>query len=290
MRSLLSYFSYNKRQRNGVFFLLIIIVILQVGFFCIDFSSKEINKISQNELQSFQKELDSLRFIEEEKSKFKVYPFNPNYISDFKGYQLGMSVEEIDKLLNFRANGKYVNSAKQFQNITGVSDSLLNAISPYFKFPSWVSSKRNFATNSVKNEIEKEFIIQNINTATKSELQSIRGIGEKLANRIIGYRDKLQGFSFNNQLYEVWYLDKEVADKVLKKFQVTVPPKIKKININEAEFKEVLAIVYMDYELTKKVFSYRDEVAEIQSIEELKKIDGFPIEKFDRIVLYLVAE
>mgnify|MGYP000099997965 CR=1 FL=1 len=60
-------------------------------------------------------------------------------------------------------------------------------------------------------------------------------------------------------------------------------PKIKKLNINRATFKQVLSIVYIDYELTKKILNYRDEVAEIQSLEELKKIDGFPLDKFNRI-------
>jgi DNA uptake protein ComE-like DNA-binding protein len=46
----------------------------------------------------------------------------------------------------------------------------------------------------------------------------------------------------------------------------------------------------LDYELPKKIFEYRDEVAEIQELEELKKIDGFPVDKFDRISLYLTAE
>ena len=83
---------------------------------------------------------------------------------------------------------------------------------------------------------------------------------------------------------------REAADKALEYFKVLSKPTIKKININIASFKEVLSIVYIDYELTKKIFNYRDEVAEIQSLEELKKIDGFPIEKFNRITLYLVAE
>jgi DNA uptake protein ComE-like DNA-binding protein len=52
----------------------------------------------------------------------------------------------------------------------------------------------------------------------------------------------------------------------------------------------VLALVYLDYELTKKIFNYKNQVAEIQSIEELKKIDGFPLEKFSRIALYLEAK
>ena len=85
-------------------------------------------------------------------------------------------------------------------------------------------------------------------------------------------------------------MDKEVADKVLERFTIIDKPEIQKINVNTATFKEVLSIVYIDYELTKKIFNYRDEVAELQSLEELKKIEGFPIEKFDRIALYLEAK
>ena len=46
----------------------------------------------------------------------------------------------------------------------------------------------------------------------------------------------------------------------------------------------------MDYELCKMIFNYKDEVAEIQDISELKKIKDFPLEKYNRLVLYLHAE
>lgn len=283
-----SHFSYNRRQRNGIFFLLGIIIVLQTIFFYVDFSSDIETGLAEKEVLIFQKEVDSLRLIQVENSKPKIFPYNPNYISDFKGFQLGMSVEEIDKLLRFREKGNYVNSAKEFQEVTGVGDSLLNVMSHNFKFPDWVTSKKS--TSNKKPSIQKNNVVKDINTATIEELKAVNGIGEKLGTRILNYREKLQGFSFNDQLYEVWYLDKEVADKVLLDFQVIEQPLIQKININEASFKEVLSIVYLDYELTKKIFEYKDEVAEIQSIEELKKIDGFPIEKFSRIALYLLAE
>ena len=67
-------------------------------------------------------------------------------------------------------------------------------------------------------------------------------------------------------------------------------PVIEKINVNTATFKEVLHLPYIDYELTKRIFNYRDEVAEIQSLEELKNIEGFPLELFDRIAVYLDAK
>jgi len=290
MKFLKSHFTYNKRQRNGVFFLLVIIIALQLGYFFIDFSSKETIDFTAQEVALFQHEMDSLRTIALEKNTPKIYPFNPNFITDYKGYNLGMSTDEIDKLHSFRAKGNFINSANHFQQITNVSDSLLNVISPYFKFPDWVTSNTTVSKEYLKKTIQKPLVKQDINKASASDLRIVYGIGEKLANRIIAYRVKLGGFSFNNQLYEVWNLDEEVVAKVLQYFQVIEIPVIQKININEATFKEVLAIVYVDYELTKKIMNYRDEVAEIQSIEDLKKIDGFPVEKFDRIALYLMAK
>ena len=79
--------------------------------------------------------------FEIENRKPKMYPFNPNYITDYKGEQLGMSLLEIDRLLAFRENNKFVNSKDEFQKVTKVSDSLLHKIAPYFKFPEWVVKK-----------------------------------------------------------------------------------------------------------------------------------------------------
>jgi len=288
MKIFKSHFRYHKRQRNGIFFLLLIIVGLQLVFFFADFSSSKKIKITENKMAAFQNEMDSLNALALENNKPKMYAFNPNYITDYRGYQLGMNISEIDKLLEFRENGNFINSAKQFQEVTKVSDSLLNEISPFFKFPNWVTSEKN--NSKSKNNSGNVLIKKNINTANIDDFKAISGVGEKIAKRIIDYRTKLQGFSLNDQLFEVWNLDKELAKKVLQEFEVSEKPSIKKMNINKIIFKELLAIVYVDFELTKKILNYRDEVAEIQSLEELKKIDGFPLEKYDRIALYLVAE
>ena len=83
--------------------------------------------------------MDSLIAQQRQNSAPKIYPFNPNYITDYKGYTLGMSAEEINRLHAYRAKNKWVNSSKEFQRITKVSDSLLKQIAPYFKFPDWVT-------------------------------------------------------------------------------------------------------------------------------------------------------
>ena len=285
-----SHFWYNKSQRNGVLFLAIIIIALQLLYFFVDFSDDNSTDFNSEEISRFQQEIDSLKAIQLEVKKPKLFPFNPSFISDFKGYQLGMSTKEIDRLLQHRANGNYINSISEFQQITKVSDSLLAIISPHFKFPDWVNNKKTRTNFAIKVSSANNSNETALNSTTVNDLIKVTGVGNVLGNRIINYRNKLGGFSLNEQLYEVYGLESKVATRILERFKIENPPLIQKINLNEATFKEVLAIVYIDYQLTKKIFAYRDEVAEIQSLEELKKIEGFPLEKFDRIALYLEAK
>lgn len=297
MKIFKSHFWYNKSQRNGIFILVILIIIFQIIIYNYNNYSFSTPKEETHETLAFHQQIDSLKEVALENRKPKIFPFNPNYITDYKGEQLGMSLKEIDKLLAFRKTGKFINSTKEFQQVTHISDSLLNKISPYFKFPDWVvqrnSSSREVVSNSkgFKNSYKKkEVSTTDINKATAEDFQTISGIGPAFSERIIQYRSKLQGFSIESQLYEVYKIDKKVADKVLDVFKIIDKPIIKKINVNTVTFKELLKITYIDYELCKKIFNYRDEVAELQNISELKNIKDFPLDKYDRIVLYLVAE
>ena len=294
MQNIKSHFWYNKRQRNGILFLVLLIVVLQGIYFFTNSSSVNEMDSDVSEIETYQQQIDSLKEIQLHKKEVKLYPFNPNYITDFKGYQLGMSLEEIDKLLEFRKTEKFVNSTKDFQKVTGINDSLLAVISPYFKFPKWVeqrSAKQNktFANKKVTKP-NNNIIDHDINKVTANQLKKLNGIGDKLAKRIIAYRELLNGFTFNDQLYEVYYLDKETANHVLKFYWVMKIPLIKKININNASFKEVLHLPYLDYNITKKIFNYRNKNSNFSNLEELKKIDSFPIDKFQRIALYLTVD
>tara|TARA_B100000767_G_scaffold101105_1_gene97102 strand:- start:318 stop:1205 length:888 start_codon:yes stop_codon:yes gene_type:complete len=290
-----SHFWYTKSQRNGILFLLASIIGLQLLFHFINFGDNGLVTPNQAKMSFYQHQLDSLKKISLEDKKYTIYPFNPNYISDHKGYQLGMKTKEIDFLLAHRNKRLFVNSAKEFQEVTKISDSLLQAISPYFKFPEWVQKKNRekkelftFATKTKKNI--SNITSTDINEATPYDFTLVKGVDEYLSERIIKYRSKLQGFSFSEQLFEVWGLEKEVADNILQVFSIQKKPRITKINVNTASFKEVLSNPYIDYELCVQIFGYKDEVAELQSISEIKNIEGFPIEKYDRIVLYLQAK
>jgi DNA uptake protein ComE-like DNA-binding protein len=235
MKKMKSHFEFTRGQRNGIFLLLLLILIFQSVYFFVNFSSEDI-LINQNELDTFQNEIDSLRLVELENRKPKVFPFNPNYITDYKGYTLGMSNLEIDCLLKFRAQDKWVNSAKQFQNVTKVSDSLLNIISPHFKFPDWVTNPKPKTEFVNYNNDSKPYASKiDLNKATSSQLRKVNGVGAKLSERIVKFRDGFKGgFIADVQLQEVYGLTPEVISRIINQFTVKTPRQIIKLKLNTA--------------------------------------------------------
>ncbi len=270
--------------------MLLIIVLLQIAYWAVSYLP--FNKTSESLMLNSKEQylIDSLKVQESNESEPKIFPFNPNYITDYKGYTLGMSTEEIDALHSFRKQGKFVNSAKEFQEVTHVSDSLLEKISPHFKFPDWVVKKapaKETKATAYNDKTEVSTQIIDINSATSDQLKEISGIGDKLSARIVKFRDRLGGFLVNEQLYDVYGLEPNVVQRALKRFQVLNPPALVKINVNQATATELSQLVYINYQLARKIILYREAQDGIDSIDELKNIEGFPSDKIDRIALYL---
>ena len=289
MNVLKSHFKFTKQQRNGIFLLLLLIVTFQFVYALVNFSSEEII-VDSEELQLFQTEIDSLKLIQIENRKPKIYPFNPNFITDYKGYTLGMSSTEINRLLKFRAKNQWINSAKQFQHVTKVSDSVFNKISPYFKFPDWVTNpkpKKQYTKSfiTIKPQSEAEKI--DLNVATALQLQKVYGIGEYYANGIIKYRTKQNGFVSIVELNEVYGLKSETIEELKKSFSLKTPKAINKINLNTATKSELVTARFIDYEIAHNIIEYRTLHEGFKNLEELTKVKDFPVKKIEIIKLYL---
>ena len=282
-----SFFHYSKSQRTGIVILFFIIVLLQVVYYFADFTVVKDQSDEKTKWLTNQSEINGLK-VQKATYTPKTYPFNPNFITDFKGYKLGMSVAELDRLFAFRKLDKYVNSAQEFQNVTKVSDSLLKTISPYFKFPDWIKNKKsNFQTFSKKDYSKKVITILDINQASKDDLMKVYGIGEGLSDRILKQKELLGGFVSMDQMQDIWGLSPEVIEKLNSSFMVSVVPNVKKININTASVKELSQFHNFRYALAKEIVTYRSMNGDI-TIEDLAKIKGFPVDKIKIIALYLV--
>jgi DNA uptake protein ComE-like DNA-binding protein len=291
MNKIKSYFLFSREHRSGIFLLFGIIVIVQLSYFFLknQLVSNE-NYTEDKEWLLVQNEIDSLKNIQATK-KDTIYPFNPNYITDYKGYKLGMSVQEIDRLHAYRKKGKFVNSAKEFQEITQVSNVFLAKVSPYFKFPDWVINKGTTTSGKFHkfSPREKEKIIQkDINIATREDLIAVYGIGEKLADKILLEKEKLGSFVSMEQFQFMWGISPEALTDLEKRFVVKSQNGIKKIAINDLSQKELAKFPYFNYALAKEIVIYRTMNNGIKEIADLTKIKGMPNEKINIIALYLV--
>jgi len=241
-------------------------------------------------ISTFIAQIDSLKAVELENRKPKIYPFNPNFISDHKGYTLGMTNQEIDRLLAFRKQNKWINSVNQFQSVTKVSDSLLAKISPYFKFPDWVTNpkpKQNNFSQSFSKLPKTESQKLDLNSATAEQLQKVYGIGPSYSQRIIKYRHKINGFHSFIELQEVYGLTPEVIQNIKNNFTIKTPRVITKIDLNTATKDQLVTIKYIDYEVAHNIIEERTLRDGFKSIGELTKVNGFPVNKIQIIKLSL---
>lgn len=284
------HFSFNRQERSGIFFLLLFIFLLQSFYFLY------LNTGSLNPQPGFLPDSSLTEGFLPQKipgDSIRQFPFNPNFLSDFKGYTLGLSVSELDRLYAFRAENKFVNSAAEFQQVTGISDSLLAKLAPLFRFPEWVANKSQPKKLSRDSGIVSQHIIEpgkavlDLNAVTAAELREIRGIGPVLSERIIRFREALGGFVADEQLRDVFGLDPEVADRALARFRVLEVPEISRINVNSATVEQLAQNAYINMTLAREIVRYREEVGRIGSLDEIIHLKGFPAGKINRIRLYL---
>ncbi len=286
--SLKSFFLFSRSQRLGLLMLVAIIIVLQIIYYTISFETTFSTSDEQSKWLLLNDEVAGQEIHTQKFSK-TIRQFNPNFITDFKGYQLGMSVDEINRLLAFRSTNKYVNSIAEFQAVTHVSDSLLQVLAPHFKFPDWVTNKTNTAKPKfVKFETKQpeKLPVLDINSATKEDLMKINGIGNALSDRILKQKEQLNAFVSMDQMEEIWGLSPEVILKLKQHFVIQSKPELKKIAINTLSLKELSKFYYFKYPLAKEIVIYRSMNGNIK-IDDLTKIKGFPVDKIKIIALYL---
>jgi len=284
-----SQFRFSKNQRYGIFLLVGVILTLRALTWWWGYNTYDAADITDEQLDTWRAELDSLASVNTAAEAPELYPFNPNFISDYKGYSLGMSLEEIDRLKAHRAKGLWINNKEEFKKVTGVSENWLDSIAPFFKFPQWLTSSKA-SQNSGKTLVTFKKVHEKIdlNTATAEELQRVYGIGPTLSKRIITYRSALDGgFAHEIELLEVYGIDEPLVEAIKMLFTVKTPREIEPIDINKATTEELVTIPYIDYEVAYNIIEYRTLHEGIFKIEELTKIQDFPENKIKLIGLYL---
>ncbi len=269
---------FTKAQKTGIVFLLFLIILLQILILYFD----QIFPPHPLKVEAIptvlQKQYDSLQQIAIRQKKRKIYPFNPNFLSENKAYFLGINLKSLEKIEKYRASGKYFQTKEEFKKISGLSDSLFAILEPYISIPKFNKYPGYYQSSN-------KITSKNINLATASDLQTISGIGPVLSNRIIKYRTSLGGFSNKKQLNQVYGLDEEVIKKVWEVFYLSSKDQreIVKKNINTATMEDLIKINGIGEKLATRILSLREKNGGFVIKEELNTVYGLQPEVIDRL-------
>lgn len=272
------FFNLTKAQRKGIIWTVILFLLAHLGIvFYPKNTQKENNSLQLDSLAQMQ--IEALASKNQNNIKDTIYPFNPNYITDFKAYQLGISIDAVYRIRAYRSQGKYITSEKTFQQLAQLSNEELLRIRPYLKLPRPISPK-------VKNP-KKERIKKQLNAATTTDLRQVYGIGEVFANRIISARDKLGGFLLEDQLNDIWGLSLETQQRLWEHFVLDSTPIIKKQNINNITIAQLAQHYYVSTSLASKIVAIRTQKEHLSSWNDLAAIQQLDSVKKARLSLYL---
>jgi competence protein ComEA len=153
----------------------------------------------------------------------------------------------------------------------------------------YISSERDSAGKVPTRSFQTKWEIIELNSADSSLLESLPGIGPVLSVRTIKYRELLGGFCSVNQLKEVYGLSEETFILIEKRVRVDTL-KIRKIDLNKADYGQLLRHPYLEkYDVTA-ILKYRELKGRITGIHDITENKLLPIDKAARMRPYLKFE
>lgn len=289
-----SYFSLSRGERIGLLILVGLIILVTVfPFFEIKTTQETTNFDSFDSLvNELNKNSKKEKFEQSAKSETVRFEFNPNTIEEAGLIELGFTSYLAKRIVNFRSKGGSFKNADDLYKIYGIDSGLVTELKPFISIPS-VNREENKPyekfTYKSNTELRKIEVPTDINKADTTEFKKIYGIGSKLANRIVQYREKLGGFYSYSQLNEVWGLNQGLVELLQKKF-VFNRETIKKININTVEQKTLEQHPYIGFKTAKNIMAYKKQHGKFNTIEDLRKIISLKDSVIIRLNNYLIVE
>jgi competence protein ComEA len=314
-RFLSSYFSFTKKERTGT----IVLVILIAFFLALPFFYPLFIKQKTYDHSQFQKEIASLQPAHKDSSSFQkddsyndddkyntsyynepserktndeikgeLFYFDPNTLNEDGWKRLGVKDKTIQTIQKYLSRGGRFKNPEDISKIWGLSPTLVQRLTPYVKIENTnvLNQNQSYQPTYEKKEYKKEIIPIDINTADTTAFIALPGIGSKLANRIVTFRNKLGGFYKIDQLAETWGLP-DSTFQLIKPGLILNDPAIKQININSATLDELKAHPYIRYYVANAIVQYRAQHGNFSSVNDIKNIKLVTDSIFQKAAPYL---
>ena len=119
------------------------------------------------------------------------FRFNPNTVTEDELCRLGFSPKQAASIAEYRNKGGRFRRKSDFARSFVVSDSIYRRLEPYVDIP-----------------------LIDLNLADSAAFDSLPGIGGWFASKMVAYRKELGGYSYKDQLMDIWKFDREKYDKL----------------------------------------------------------------------------
>lgn len=297
------FLTYSKKDRAGIIILLAILMLSITSFIIIDNLpapqsdydySKFEKEITEFESQKNEAGADA-DFLNEKTGKNQVekktafFNFDPNTISKDSLLLLGIYSNIADRIIKYRNAGGKFSKPGDLLKIYGFNEKLYAKLSPFIAIKSVDSNEKQIKELSAVAKFDHSKSIVNLNTADTTELKSLKGIGSKLAGRIVKFRNSAGGFYSIDQLTDVYGVKPELVMELKEKIQID--DNYKKININTATAEELKSHPYIyKWNIANAIVNYRSKHGNYKQATDLMKTDLVSEELCRKIAPYLIFE
>lgn len=231
-----------------------------------------------------------------------LHAFDPNTVDSLTLIGFGLEAWKVKRFLHYRAAGKVFRSAKDLGDTYGWTAEDVQRLSPYVSVGNtFVGQKRNTIAPCPRDEERKEkrhselpdrtskfhtLTKVDVNEADTALLCRIPGIGKKISEAIVRYRQRLGGFYSVEQLQEISI----VSPELLEWFTVSPQPSLQKININKASFQALNSHPYISYEQTKVLLHYIRLYGDVKDEATLLSTRIFTPKELEKLKPYIAYE
>ena len=118
--------------------------------------------------------------------RYESFPFNPNPATEEELRRLGFSEKQAQAILHYREKGGRFRRKEDFARSFVVADSVYERLAPFIRIPK-----------------------VDLNTADSAAFDALPGIGPYYAGKMVAYRKELGGYSYPEQLMDLWKFDRE---------------------------------------------------------------------------------
>ncbi len=290
------YFNFSKRERNGIFVILLILTCIIVArVYVNNFQEQQISDFSK-----FDKEVNEfLAYSLPDLESGQRFSFDPNTVSCDELLYMGLSKKTVDGIIAYREKGYKFYKAEDLKRVYKMTDEEYEAIKDYVEIKT--SYNKYFKPYVKKQSVYKpnfELFEFDPNTATYSELKKL-GFKSNQINNIINYREKGNKYSTTEDLLKLYTIDTLTYQRVERYVKIESNEHKGIINsnnesitvfINSADTLSFQRLKGIGSVLSKRILAYRSKLGGFISIEQISEVYGISDELFGSIRESLVLD